>query len=305
MNPFKFSLFVFTAMIVTLLAGCQSRVFNNYTPTLIPQNASGLYTFSFSANIPVGVSVIAGSERAEIVINGETFPMQSVEGSPRTFRFDYRMPAGLAEARYYFILHYDTLQNGVRRTVTRFSTQDAGRIFTAELITRFAIQLVNERGPVGATVALVGNGFTSEDVVVLDGNPAPTVVRSPNSIEFTVPPLPAGRSYAAVVRTPAGDLPVGSFRIDAGRISVRPGNLQLTSGDADMLIFGIDFPAPAGGLRLDVTTDIPSSIIMPEVIIPAGARSVSASVEGGSPGRGSLFVEAPGFAPLTVPVRVD
>lgn len=305
MNPFKISAFILSLIGVALLAGCQSRVFNNYTPTLIPQNASGLYTFSFSANLPVGSGAIAGTERAEIVINGETFPMQAVPGNPRTFRFDYQMPAGLAEARYYFILHFDTVQNGVRRTVTRFSTQDAGRIFTAELITRFAIQLVNERGPVGSTIALVGNGFTSEDVVFLDGNPAPTIVRSPNSIEFTVPPLPAGRSYTAVVRTPSGDLPVGSFRIDAGRITVRPGSLQLSAGDADMLVFGIDFPAPVGGLRLDVTTDIPASIIMPEVVIPAGSRSVSASVEGAAPGTGSLFIEAPGFSPLTLPVRVD
>ncbi|MEM9227622.1 MAG: hypothetical protein AAGA45_06610, partial [Verrucomicrobiota bacterium] len=51
-------------------------------------------------------------------------------------------------------------------------------------------------------------------------------------------------------------------------------------------------------------TDSPQSIIMPEVVIPEGAKSVSVPMEGGIPGTGTLFVEAPGFNAIKVPVSV-
>ena len=51
-------------------------------------------------------------------------------------------------------------------------------------------------------------------------------------------------------------------------------------------------------------TDIPESIIMPEVFIPEGARSVNVPVEGGIPGVGKLFVEVPGLKTVVIPVVV-
>ena len=41
----------------------------------------------------------------------------------------------------------------------------------------------------------------------------------------------------------------------------------------------MDNPAPMGGLYINVTTDIPSSVIMPEVIIPETARTVNIAVQ--------------------------
>ena len=45
----------------------------------------------------------------------------------------------------------------------------------------------------------------------------------------------------------------------------------------------------AGGMLIDVTTDVKDSVVMPEVFVPANASSVTVPVQGGKPGTGSLF----------------
>ena len=42
-------------------------------------------------------------------------------------------------------------------------------------------------------------------------------------------------------------------------------------------------------MLIDVRTDVPDSIIMPEVMVPANATSVTVPVQGGKTGTGSLF----------------
>ena len=65
--------------------------------------------------------------------------------------------------------------------------------------------------------------------------------------------------------------------------------LALRSGEQQALTFTIPGPAPAGGMLIDVRTDVPDSVIMPEVMVPANATSVTVPVQGGKPGSGSLF----------------
>ena len=48
-------------------------------------------------------------------------------------------------------------------------------------------------------------------------------------------------------------------------------------------------PAPAGGLLIDVTTDVPESVVMPVVMVAAGQTSATVPIQGGKPGSGSLF----------------
>jgi hypothetical protein len=54
-----------------------------------------------------------------------------------------------------------------------------------------------------------------------------------------------------------------------------------------------------------VTTDIPASIIMPEVIIPGGQRSTSVTIEGGEPAQGNIFVEVQGYSEVILPVTIN
>jgi hypothetical protein len=59
-----------------------------------------------------------------------------------------------------------------------------------------------------------------------------------------------------------------------------------------------------GGTLLDVTTNIPESVIMPEVVIPQGQSSISVPVKGGRDGIGKLFIKGYSNADITVPITV-
>lgn len=294
-------LFILAGLI--LLAGC-STSFQDFTPERIPQNPSGIYTFSFSANLPKSTR-IEGSERAELVINGETIPMQKVGDDPLTFSGDYRMPASISEARYYYVVYWDYRATGEVKTAARYSTAETGKLFQARLINRYPIQIVSDRGPVGASIAIVGSGFTSTDTVIVGSNEAITTIHSPNSLEFVIPPIPAGKSYPVAVRTGAGDLPVGNLRVDQAALSVQPNQLFLSVGATDFLIVETDNPAPAGGLYIQTQTDIPDALIVPEVVIPEGARSVNVNITADKSANGVLVLTVPGYAPVNIPVSVN
>jgi hypothetical protein len=295
------SLFVLAILLLT--GGCRT-VFQDFTPDQIAENPSGLYTFSFSSDIPTG-NRIDGSERAEITINGSTYEMARTSDEKLAFSYDYRMPAGTNEARYYYTLYWDYRAGTGVKSAVRYSTQETGKVYTARLINRYSIQMVNDRGPAGSRIPIVGSGFSSQDVVIVGGVEAATTIHSGNSIEFSVPAVPAGRAYNVVVRTGGGDIQVGNFRVDEASLSVQPESLFIASGDTDFLIIETDNPAPMGGLYVDAQTDIPESVIMPEIIIPEGARSVNVNVTGGSAGNGVIILTVPGFAPVEIPVTVN
>ncbi|MGC9450696.1 MAG: IPT/TIG domain-containing protein [Oceanipulchritudo sp.] len=295
------SLFLVSALLT--LAGC-GTVFQDFTSERIPENPSGIYTFSFTADLPMG-NRIKGTERAEITINGQTYPMQKSPTGDLTFTYDYKMPPGITEARYYYSVYWDYQTAAGVKTAVRHSTNETRKVFRSRLINRYPIQLVNDRGPAGSRIPIVGNGFSSQDVVTVGGVEAATTVHSPNSLEFTVPALPSGRAYEVILRTGGGDLSAGNFKVDEAALSVQPQVLSLRQGQADFLIVEMDNPAPLGGLYVDARTDIPDSIIMPEIIIPEGARSVNVTVRGGKPGSGILVLTVPGFAPIEIPVSVN
>jgi hypothetical protein len=304
MKPNAISKFLFPLLVIALFSGC-TTVFQDFTPERIPQNPSGIYTFSFAANLSDASNRIDGSERARIVINGETFDMVRRDGASLVFTYDYRMPQGVAEARYYYELEYDYNAIGGMKTRTLYSTQEAKEVFRSRLINRYPIQLVNERGPVGAQIAIVGSGFSMQDVVFVGDQEALTTVHSSNSLEFTVPPMTPGGPYPVVLRTSSGDLSAGPFRVDPAGLSVQPPALSLASDETQFFIIEISGPAPTGGLPVDIRTDIPASVIIPEAVIPQGASTVNINVTGGVPGNGILLISAPGFQPVEVPVRVN
>ena len=97
---------------------------------------------------------------------------------------------------------------------------------------------------------------------------------------------------------------VGSFRVDPSEMQVLPASVSVVTGERSTLIFSIAAEAPAGGLPVNITTDIPESIILPEVLVPEGGKSTSVALEGGLPGIGVLVIQADGYAPLEIPVEV-
>jgi len=169
-------------------------------------------------------------------------------------------------------------------------------------------------------VGINGRGFNPNDIVYFDETPVRTVFESARSIGFYVPSLDANRNYRVAIGSSGSQTPVGTFRIDgpvgneststgfsapnAGALVVSPNVITLKKGEKTSLTFTSPVNATAGGLLIDVTTDIPESVIMPEVIIPQGSNTATVTIEGGRPGTGSLFIKGPGVKELNVPITV-
>ena len=294
----KFILSLGVALGLLFLVGCQSIVLTNLTPNSLPENPSQIYTITLRVT-PKANTIVKNSIQARLVIDGQNFPMTRSSMGENIFEYDFRLPAGRDEIAYYFIVNYQIDGNG---------TMTPGEAYTgvthARIVHRYVLSLEVNRGPVGSRISVLGRGFTPQDVIYFNDTPTRTVYESPNALSFFVPALPAGQNYKVSVGGTSGNSPVGTFRIDGSTLSVNPSSLSLGTGERQNLTFTIPNPAPAGGLLLDLTTDIPDSVIMPEVLVPQGETTATVSVEGGRPGNGSLFLKGFGEGEISIPVNV-
>ena len=297
MKPKSLIQFAVSTVLWLGVGGC-STVITNLTPDTLPENPSNIYTLSFRAKLGQS-NVVQEALKAAVVIDGKEYEMRPIGMGKNIFEFDYAISPGQSEARYYFLIDYDyKISTDVRHN------QKFSEVYDLRLINRYVIQLESTRGPVGAQVGILGSGFTEFETVLFNGVEVPTSFYSSNSIGFTVPQVPAGGYYNVGMRTGQGEMDVGTFKVDKANLTVLPGSLSFPSGERRVVVFAIEFDAPEAGIWIDVTTDIPESIIMPEVVIPGGARSANIPIEGGAPGTGSMFIEVAGFNKLRIPVSV-
>lgn len=294
----KFIVLAVVASATLFLTGCGPSI-TNLTSERVPQNASGIYTISMTVSKDNG-SIIDESLAPKVVIDGKTQPMQRSEIGTRIFDYDYAMPEGRDQARYYFLLDYDVNYNG-----TASPRQISSDLYTMQLTNRYVITMESQRGPVGAEIPVVGRGFTNLDTFVIGGVQAETRFASAQAMSFIVPPLPAGEAYAVDLLTGDGTIPIGYFQVDGSKLKVFPESLTLNTGERAVLTFGIDFDAPSSGVAVDIKTDAPASLIMPQVVIPAGSRTVTVPVQGGVAGKGIIVASAPGFTGLEIPLEVE
>ena len=124
----------------------------------------------------------------------------------------------------------------------------------------------------------------------------------PNNVQPTF----SGNSSIASVSRDTGGIATraASEGIRFAELRVIPGAITLSQGQRQAIAFSIDGAAPRDGLLVNVTTNIPNSVIMPEVIIPEGARTVNVTVQGGAAGSGKLFIEALGYEEVVVPITI-
>lgn len=290
----------FCAAALALLAGCDLKV-TDLTPKVLPENPSRIYTFALRAE-PRSNNVIKDSIRAKLVVDGQIHDMSTGALGDGIFEYEFQLPAGRDELAYYYLIDY-TVETD---TGIRSKRQDYTDVTRVRVVGRYVLTMETNRGPVGAKISVVGRGFGPADVVKFDGQPVRTVNESANSLSFYVPAVETGRNYRVTLEGAAGSSPVGTFRVDPALVEVSPASLTLTQGATQPLTFTLPAPAPAGGQLLDVTTDVPDSVIMPEVLVPEGSSSVTVDVKGGSPGAGSLFLKGYGSAgEIAVPVTVQ
>ncbi|QYM80513.1 cell surface protein [Horticoccus luteus] len=283
---------------VMLLSGCDSVVLTNLTPGSLAENPSQIYTITLRVT-PKIRTIVPGSVAPHIIIDGENHAMTASALGANLWEYEYHLPPGRDEIAYYFLVNYSVEHADVSKPAETYTALEH-----AKIVRRYVLSLEVNRGPVGARVSVLGRGFNPNDTIYFDNVPARTVYESPNALSFYVPAIDAARNYHVMLGSDAGTSPVGTFRIDASSLTVTPASLSLRSGETQSLTFSVPNPAPAGGLLLDVTTDVPDSVIMPEVVVPAGQTSVTINVQGGSPGSGSLFLKGYAGGELTIPVSV-
>lgn len=294
----KFFTGLFAVVAMLLLAGCDMKLTNMTSPTLA-ENPSQIYTLSLKVTGGEG-NMIEGSIVPFIVIGGQNHKMNKSPLGEGLYEMDFQLPAGQDEMSYYYLVQYKINSNGY--TITRQAYTDVQK---SKIARRYVLSLEVTRGPVGARISVLGRGFTPQDVVYFGDVAARTVFDSPNCISFFVPAVAAGRNYRVQLTNAAGTSPVGTFLVDGASVSVSPSSLTLKPGEKQTLTFTLPMPATQGGLLLDVTTDVPESVIMPEVVIPAGQTSVTIPVQGGKKGTGILYLKGFGAGEITVPVTVQ
>jgi hypothetical protein len=271
------------AVALLVLTGCNLTI-TNLTPANVPANPSQIYTITASFR-PTSSQVEPTSIVPRIIIDGSAYKMNKSAAGSDIWEFEYQIPAGRADASYYFICEFSA-----KNSTGGVPNEVYSELQKMNIAGRYVIRPEATRAPVGSRVSVLGAGFTAADVIYFDSTPTRTVFESPSSISFFVPPVAPGQTYRlSIVNAATGSLEVGTFRVDAISFQVSPSALYLRQGEQQALTFSIPSPAPAGGMLIDVRTDIAESVIMPEVLVPANATSVTVPVQGGKPGNGSLF----------------
>jgi len=278
------------------LTGCEMTV-TNLTPATLPQNPSHIYTITASF-VPKQRNVIPETVQPRIIIDGRSYNMTRSAAATNVWEFDYQLAPGRTSASYYFICEFE-IKSGNGTAPRDVYTE----LQTLAINARYVLRAEANRAPVGARVNIVGAGFTPQDVIFLNNQPTRTVFESSAALSFYVPALAAGSSYQLRINGPQGSLDAGTFRIDATELTVSPSSVELVTGGQQTLTFSLPTAAPAGGVLVEVTTDMPASIIMPEVIVPPGQASVTVTLTGGQPGTGFLFYRAGGVE-NSIPVVV-
>ncbi len=294
----KFLFWLGAALAAVVFSGCQGVVLTNLTPVSLPENPSQIYTITLRVT-PRSNTIEPGSISPVIVIDGQSHPMRKSDLGENIFEYDYQGAAGREQLAYYFLVRYR-----IKSSTSPVSVETYTEVAQARIVRRYVLSLEVNRGPVGARVSVLGRGFTPQDVIYFENTPTRTVFESPNSLSFFVPAVTPGQNYRVTLGSTNGNSPVGTFRVDGTNLTVTPSSLNLRTRERQSVTFSVPNPAPAGGLLLDLTTDIPESVIMPEVIVPQGQTAVTVTVEGGNPGNGSLFLKGYGDGELTIPVTV-
>ncbi len=242
---------------------------------------------------------LPGTYKVEIAIDGAYRPMTKSPSQESVYEYNYAIPANRNTAKFYTNVSFSYHAMGVEKL-----KEIQSGLYQLSLVNRCIYGLECNRGRVGSDTTILGRGLSSEDQVFVGDVRAEVKSLTPNIITFVVPSLLPGKSYPVKVVKNNYETDVGQFLVDIAKISVDQDRITLNPGEKCRLTFKIDFPAGKGGLFISVKTNVPDSVIMPEVVIPEGQTSATISVEGGAQGSGKLFVSATGFEESSIAITV-
>lgn len=284
-------------LLLLSLAGC-AQTLTNVTPSVVQRNPSNRYRFTTQCNV-LENKVIPGSFKLGLVIDGKEYPLQPEALTPTFFYYDHILGVDRSEAKYYFVLNYQKnyrgrLKDCVAKTpLANFKIQEC-----------CCFSLDCERAPVGADVKILGRGFMNGDRVFVGEYGSVTACESENVLSFEVPQVMCNKSYPVYCLHNNEKVFVGNIWVDSNCFTVEPTSIDLMQGD--QVNFTVSLSSPLNyDLNVNITTDIPNSVIMPELKIEAGESSATVTIEGGEGGKGHLFVSAQGFEEQEIPIEVE
>ncbi len=285
---------------LAVLSACSG--ITNLSPERVTQNPSNVYTLSMSVFINDS-GIVKNSVKGFLVIDQQYMPMTEIgsHNGDRTFEVEYAMPKHRIDAKYYYVVKYK-VHTGAGGIVDKEITSPMA--YTLKPETSYIMSMQFDRGPIGAVVPVMGRGFHSQDKIKFGNVYADIESVNRSSLNFIVPPLTAGRHYDVEIESGGKTSFIGRFKIDSSEITCSYDKIEIMSGDTLQLIFDIGFVAPEGGYAIEVQTNIPSSVIMHEVVVAPGKTSVVVPFKAGAAGNGKLFVSAVGFREKVIPVTV-
>jgi len=157
------------AVALAALCGCTTVALTNLTPSSLPENPSGIYTFTLRV-VPMSASVIPDSVTPRIVVGAQSHDMKRSDVSTELYEFDYRLPPYQSDIGYYYLVSYNTGGD-----IVSAAHQANTELQHTAIVSRYVLSLEVNRGPVGARVGILGRGFTAKDLVGFDGTPVRTV----------------------------------------------------------------------------------------------------------------------------------
>lgn len=285
------------ALFVLGLAGC-SETLKNVTPVVMQRNPSSLYRFTVKCNI-LEEKVVPGTFAPFLVIDGEKHALKQDMAMPTFYYFDYPLKDDRTEAKYYFELFYQ--QNNRGRLKSHVVKTPLASVKMQECC---CYCLDVERAPVGTEVKILGRGFKRGDQVIVGESNAQTTLVSDNVLMFKVPSVIGGKMYPVYCICNTEKHFIGNLLVDNSRFSIEPDSIVLNQGETVDFTVSVSVPIDTD-LYVNITTDVPNSVIMPEMVIKAGEVSATVKIEGGDKGKGNLFVTARGFDEQKVSVDVN
>jgi hypothetical protein len=336
--------FLISALAALVLAGCNTPAITNLTAPVLPPNPSNIYTITARIK-PQASNVVADSTVAKLIIDGNAHKMTKLPDVPDIYEYEFQTPAGTPELRYYFLIEYQVSNLGILRSRTDYSPlqiasivgRDArglsanrgpagariavvGRGFTSHDNVYFNDNLA--RSVYDSTNAIsffVPELPSNQNYTISIGDaPGRLVIGT-----FRIDPGAGGdsqqtaaTSHATInygaqpgVTTTTAAMPIAAPPVPAsqsGELSVSPSEVKIRQSQTVILMFITPEKVSGAPMLIDVTTNIPESVIMPEVYVQPGSNVGKVTLEGGRPGTGHLYAKMPGSTnPLVIPVTIQ
>ncbi len=267
---------------------------DRFSPNTLQQGDSALFTLTGSR--------LTGLERA-------TFDKAGLSADLQSGGSDTSVPLRISTA-------VDSPTGGVRFS----ASTDAGDISLADafyVIPR--LPQLSRLNPATVTVGqgsvpleVIGSRLTADVAILVAGNPIATSYADASKVSGVIPNQMVAGNLSVRVRTPDAHNPGSYYQsndlllaVAAQPLVLAPGTLSLTQGTSQNLNLQLSYPAPDGGVTINLASANSAVATVPATILfPAGNSSQNIAVLGVGVGTAAITASRTGFVSATAGVTV-